>query len=227
MSASMEHDNYLDSLRFMADETGGVAIFNTNDIRTRLDRVEQDFYTYYSLGYNLQTSGADKVHHIKVTVPDHPEYDIRYRRRFVEKSLASRVQDKVLTGLVIPLDETPLGVIFTTGAQAPASADRWTVPFELSFPLRNIALVPQGDDYVGRVSLFIAARDTRGKQSDVVRQEHEVRVAAADYEEAQGERFTIRASLLMESGAFKVSAGLLDQITRQSSYLTSSVLVTE
>ena len=227
ISASMEHDNYLDSLRFMADETGGVAIFNTNDIRTRLDRVEQDFYSYYSLGYNLQATGGDKVHRIKVTIPEHPEYEIRYRRRFVEKSLQSRVQDKVLTGLVIPLDENPLEIMVKTGDQAPASSDRWTVPFELSFPLRNIALVPEGDDYVGRVSLFIAARDDLGKQSDVVRQEHEVRVPAADYEQAQRERFTIRTSLLMESGTFKVSAGLLDHVTRQAGYYTTSVIVTE
>jgi VWFA-related protein len=227
IASSMEHDNYLDSLRYMADETGGVAIFNTNDIRTRLDRIEQDFYSYYSLGYNLQSSGADKVHRVKLTIPDHPEYDIRYRRRFVEKSLASRVQDKVLTGLVIPIDENPLEIMVNTGDQAPASADRWTVPFELSFPLRNIALLPEGGDYVGRVSLFIAARDSGGKQSDLVRQEHEVRVAAADYEEAQRRRFTIRASLLMESGSFKVSAGMLDSVTRQASFVTSSVIVAE
>ena len=227
IAASMEHDNYIDSLRFMADETGGVAIVNANDIRPRLDRVEQDFYSYYSLGYNLQMSGSDKVHQIKVTLPDHPDYEIRYRRRFVEKALDSRVQDRVLTGLVIPLDENPLAITLETGDQAPASADRWTVPFKLSFPLANIALLPEGSDYIGRVTLFVAARDTKGKQSDLVRQEHEVRIAAADYEEAQRSRFAIKASLLMEAGSFKVSVGLLDQMTRQAAYTTSSVVVAE
>jgi VWFA-related protein len=227
VAASMEHDNYIDTLRFMADETGGVAIVNANDIRPRLDRVEQDFYSYYSLGYNLQMSGTDKVHQVKLTLPDHPDYDIRYQRRFVEKALESRVQDKVLTGLVIPLEDNPLEITLETGDQAPASADRWTVPFKLSFPLANIALLPEGGDYVGRVSLFIAARDTEGKQSDLVRQEHEVRVAAADYEQAQRQRFTIKASLLMETGSFKVSFALLDQTTRQAGFITQSVVVTK
>lgn len=227
VAASMEHDNYVDTLRFIAQETGGVAIVNANDIRPRLDRVEQDFYSYYSLGYNLQMSGADKVHQVKLTVPGHPDYNIRYQRRFVEKALESRVQDKVLTGLVIPLDENPIQILLETGDQAPASEDRWTVPFKLSFPLANIALLPEGGDYVGRVSLFIAARDTEGKQSDVVRQEHEVRVAAADYEEAQRRRFSVQASLLMETGSFKVSVGLLDQMTRQAGFTTTSVVVTK
>ena len=227
VAASMEHDNYIDTLRFIAEETGGVAIVNANDIRPRLDRVEQDFYSYYSLGYNLQMSGIDKVHQIKLTLPGHPDYDIRYQRRFVEKALESRIQDKVLTGLVIPLDDNLLGIELSTGDQAPASADRWTVPFKLSFPLANIALLPEGGDYVGRVSLFIAARDTEGKQSDLVRQEHEVRVAAADYEDAQRQRFTIKASLLMEVGSFKVSFALLDQTTRQAGFITGSVVVTK
>lgn len=227
VAASMEHDNYIDTLRFIAEETGGVAIVNANDIRPRLNRIEQDFYSYYSLGYNLQMSGADKVHQVKLTVPGHPDYDIRYQRRFVEKALESRVQDKVLTGLVIPLDENPIQILLETGDQAPASEDRWTVPFKLSFPLANIALLPEGGDYVGRVSLFIAARDTEGKQSDVVRQEHEVRVAAADYEEAQRRRFSVQASLLMETGSFKVSVALLDQMTRQAGYTTTSVVVTK
>jgi VWFA-related protein len=227
VAASMEHDNYVDTLRFIAEETGGVAIVNANDIRPRLDRVEQDFYSYYSLGYNLQMSGADKVHQVKLTLPGHPDYDIRYQRRFVEKALESRVQDKVLTGLVIPLDENPIQILLETGDQAPASEDRWTVPFKLSFPLANIALLPEGGDYIGRVSLFIAARDTEGKQSDVVRQEHEVRVAAADYEEAQRRRFSVQASLLMEAGSFKVSVALLDQMTRQAGFTTTSVVVTK
>ena len=227
VAASMEHDNYVDTLRFMADETGGVAIVNANDIRPRLDRVEQDFYSYYSLGYNLQMSGADKVHQVKLTLPDHPDYDIRYQRRFVEKALESRVQDKVLTGLVIQIEDNPLAIEVETGDQAPASADRWTIPFQLSFPLANIALLPEGGDYVGRVSLFIAARDTEGKQSDLVRQEHEVRVAAADYEQAQRQRFTIKASLLMEAGSFKVSFALLDQTTRQAGFITAPVVVSK
>ena len=226
-AAMLAQSNYLDSLRFMADETGGVAIFNTNDVGVHLDRIEQDFYTYYSIGYTLQASGADKVHRVKLTIPDHPEYRLRYQRRIVEKSLESRVQDRVMTGLVIPLEENNLGIALTTGKPVPASETRWTVPFELSFPIQNVALFLQDGDYVGRVSMFLAARDDDGKQSDLIRQEHEVRIAAADYEEAQKRKFTIKASLLMETGSYKVSAGLLDHITRQTGFTTTSVFTGE
>jgi VWFA-related protein len=227
LAATVGHSNYLDSLRFMADETGGVAIFNTNDVSTRIGRIEQDFYDYYSIGYPLQASGADKVHRIKLEIPGHPEYQIRYRRRMVEKSLESRVQDSVVTGLMVPLGENPLQVTVNTDRAAPASSQRWTVPVRLTFPIRNVALIPYEDEYVGRVAMFLAARDNDGKQSDLIRQEHEVRIAADDLETAQKRDFTIKANLLMEPGTYKVSVGLLDHITRQVGYATSSVVVGE
>ncbi len=225
MAATIGHSNYLDTIMYMADATGGVSIVNTNDIRTRIDRVEQDFYTYYSLGYTLHMSGSDKVHNVRLEIPDHPEYTVRYRKRFVEKSLESRIQDRVVTGLMFTIDENPMQIQCATGNPAPASEDRWTVPFEVSFPIENVALMPEGDDYVGRLVMFVAARDKEGRQSDVVRQLHEIRVPAADYDRARRSRYTITANLLMQAGSHRVAIGMLDQITRQASYQNVSATV--
>lgn len=225
LSANIGIQNYLDPLRFIAENTGGAAIVNTNDFNGGLERVAQDFFTYYSLGYTLQQSGLDKVHRIKVEIPDHPDLRIRYRRRFVEKSLESRIQDKVVTGLMFPLDDNPMEIMVEIGDQGPAGETRWMVPFKLSFPIRRVALLPQGDDYVGNVTMFIAARSNKGDRSDVVRQNHEIRVKASDYESAQRERFTITANLLMEAGAHNVAVGLLDPVTRASSFTTTKVTV--
>jgi hypothetical protein len=219
-AASIGRQNYLDSLRLIADGTGGLAIIDTNDVRTRLDRVEQDLYTYYSIGYPLQHSGADKVHDIKVRLPAHPDYEVRYRRRVVEKSLATRVQDKVVSSLRLAVDENPMDVQLTRGPAVPASADRWAVPLKVSFPVSSVAMVPESDDFVSRLVLFVAARDSEGGQSEVVQQNHEVRVPADSIERAQEHRFKIEVSLLMKEGSHTVSVGLLDQVTRQSSYQT-------
>jgi VWFA-related protein len=219
LTSSVGSNNYQDSLRFMARNTGGLAVINTNDISGGLDRIEDDLFTYYSLGYTIGASGVDKVHRIEVEVPG-TDYRVRHRRRFVEKSLASRVQDKVTTGMMTELDENPIGVQVERGTPAPATVDRWTVPLHISFPIENVALIPEGDEYVGRVLLFVAARDTEGRQSDIQRQEHEVRIPAADYEQAQEQRFGIDVSLLMEPGSYRVAVGLMDQVTRHAAYQT-------
>ncbi len=228
MSASVGLHNYSDSLRYLADETGGIAITNTNDVGTRLDLVAQDLYTYYSIGYPLQASGHDKVHRVKVNLRDDPAfagYELRYRSRFVEKSLATRVQDAVMSSLVYEIDDNPIGVDVVTGTPAPASEKRWLLPTQVSFPIGNIAMLPEGDDFVARVVLFVAARDSNGKSSDLVRQEHEIRIPADRYEDAVSKLYSIDTQLLMEPGRYKISVALLDPLTRQDSYRTVSASV--
>ncbi|MCD4748715.1 MAG: VWA domain-containing protein [Thermoanaerobaculales bacterium] len=210
--------NNNDSLRYMADNTGGQAIVNTNDFSKAFERIAADLFTYYSLGYTLNSSGGDKVHRIKIELPNHPKYEVRYRRRFVEKSLETQVQDRVITNLMVPVEENPLQIITIIGTPAPASEDRWTVPIDISFPLHRVALLPEGDDYVGRAVLFVAVRDSGGGQSDLVRQVHEIRLRVTEYENLKDERWNISAALFMNSGNYTVSVGLMDQVTRQAAF---------
>ena len=228
MMSSIGRNNYTDSLRFLADETGGIAIFNTNDIGPRLEFITQDLYTYYSIGYPLQATGQDKVHRVKVKLRDDPafsDYELRYRSRFVEKSLETRVQDRVVSSLVFEIDENPMDLKIEAGTPAPASEKRWLLPAHLSFPLTSVALLPEGEDFVARIVLFIAARDTDGKRSDLVRQSHEVRIPASRYEELKDRDFGIDTQLLMEAGRYKIAVAVLDPLTRQVSYETISTAV--
>jgi VWFA-related protein len=228
MMSSIGRNNYTDSLRFLADETGGIAIFNTNDIGPRLEFITQDLYTYYSIGYPLQATGQDKVHRVKVKLRDDPafsDYQLRYRSRFVEKSLETRVQDRVVSSLVFEIDENPMELKIEAGTPAPASEKRWLLPAHLSFPLKSVALLPEGEDFVARIVLFIAARDTDGKRSDLVRQSHEVRIPASRYEELKDRDFGIDTQLLMEAGRYKIAVAVLDPLTRQVSYETISTAV--
>ena len=217
-SISLGLSNYSDSIKHMAEGTGGVAIVNTNDIRTQLARVEQDFYTYYSLGYTLHVGGGDRVHRIKVEIPNHPYYEIRYRRRFVEKSVESQVQDTVVTGLMFSLDENPMGIRIEPDAPKPSTGEQVIVPVTISFPLRKVALLPEGEDYVGRVVLFVASRDAKGKRSDLTREDFEVRIPSSAYDAIKESDFSISANLLMERRNYRVSVGLFDELTRRASY---------
>jgi VWFA-related protein len=225
LSASVGRHNLTDSLRYLSDETGGVAIINTNDVGPRLELITQDMYTYYSLGYPLQASGKDRVHRVKVKLPGHPDYTLRYRSRFVEKSRETQVQDTVVSSLAFEVDDNPMQLDIETGTPAPASEKRWLVPASISFPIRKVALLPEGEEYVGRVVIFIAVRGADGKQSDLVRQEHEVRIPAASYDEAQRRRFIIDTQLLMESGRYRLAVALLDPLTNQDSYQTTATSV--
>ncbi|MEN8165545.1 MAG: hypothetical protein ABFS37_15555, partial [Acidobacteriota bacterium] len=218
-------DSFLGSLRFLAKGTGGMAIVKTNNFEEGFKRIERDLYSYYSLGYRLVQAGLDKVHRLKVTLPGHPDMNLRFRDTWVEKAVETRVQERVLAGLIHDLDENPMELEVRTGAATPATGEFWGVPVSLLFPIESVALLPEGEDYVGRVVLFIAARDADGKRSDTVREEHEIRIPADSYEQVRKLRFRVDTSLLMTNGTFRVSIGLMDQVTRQASYQKSRLTV--
>jgi VWFA-related protein len=217
-AASIGMKNFQDSLKYLADATGGIAVVNTNDPSLGLAKIREDLFTYYSIGYTISSSGQDKVHRIKVELPEHKGYELRYRRRFIEKSLETQVQDRVFSSLMVDIDDNPMDLRVAAEGAAPATGSRWTVPLHLSFPIDKVALIPEGGEYVGRLVLFLGARDIKGRNSELQRQEHEIRVPAEDLERARGQRFGIDLQMLLEESQHRVSVGVMDRVTRQSSY---------
>ena len=220
ITAGLYAINQQEPLQYIAEKTGGRAILSANDVTAGLDRFRQDLFTYYSLGYTISGSGTDKVHRLKVQLPGHPDYELSYRRNFVEKSLESQVQDRVFTGLTFDIEENPMAVSVETSVAAPAADDRWILPIEIGFPLESIALVPEGEEFVGRVVVFVAVRDDRGRQSDLQRREHEIRVTQSDLERYRSVPYVIKLPLLMKSGSYRIVVGVMYRLTRQSSYHT-------
>jgi len=71
-----------DSLRQLADETGGFAAVNTNDLRGAFERVVRDNSSYYVIAYYPPTTKRDgKFHKIEVKV-NRPGLRVRSRRGY-------------------------------------------------------------------------------------------------------------------------------------------------
>ena len=218
-ASSIGSKNYSQSLVYMAEATGGIAVVNTNYVVGGLELISNDLYNFYSLGYTVNSSGEDRVHQIDVELRDgNKNYDLRFRRRFVEKSYESQIQDRVFTSLVVDIDDNPMGLELTAAAALPGSGTQWVVPMHLSIDLAKIALLPLGDELVGRVVVYIGARDDEGRNTEVQRQEHEIKLPRDEYLAAGRERFGIDFRLILEEGRHRVSVGVMDPITRQASY---------
>jgi hypothetical protein len=220
VAAGIHLFNYQEPLLFLAEKTGGRAIVDSNDVTSLLEEMRDDLFTYYSLGYTLSASGSDTVHKIEVELPAHPEYKLVYRRTLVEKSLESQVQDRVVSGLLLALDDNPMALEITAGEPKPATGERWILPVEVAVPIESVALLPEAGEYVGRVVLFIANRDMKGKQSDIQRRQFEIRMPPEDYETRRGEHYVAALDLLLDVGEHKIVVGALDPVTRQASFVS-------
>ncbi|MFV2071827.1 MAG: VWA domain-containing protein [Thermoanaerobaculales bacterium] len=210
--------NYEEPLIYIAERTGGLATVGTNDFATGLGLVRQDIFTYYSLGYPITAAGGDRVQSIEVRLPGHPKLKLRYRKTFVEKSRESQVQDAVMAALLFDVDDNSMGINVTVGEPEPAREDRWQLPVRVAFPTRSVALLPQGENLVGEVVVFVSLRDAEGKQADLRRREQAIHLPRAEYERLAGLELSVDFRLLVKEGRYRIAVGLLDRVTRQASY---------
>src|SRR5262249_10330124 len=76
-----------DSLRMIANETGGKFFGNNNDIKQGLDKVLDENSAYYMLGFYPEASRWDgKFHKVKVVVRNRPDLSVSFRKGYLAKS---------------------------------------------------------------------------------------------------------------------------------------------
>jgi VWFA-related protein len=81
------------TLRVLADNTNGMAIFNSNDIRAGFRRIADDLSAYYLLGYASTNTASDgKFRRIEVRVKQ-PNLNVSARRGYTAASAESRAAD--------------------------------------------------------------------------------------------------------------------------------------
>jgi VWFA-related protein len=76
-----------DSLRAIAQDTGGKFFGNNNDIVRGLDQMLDENSAYYMLGFYPEAGKWDgKFHKIKVVIREHPELTVSFRKGYLAKS---------------------------------------------------------------------------------------------------------------------------------------------
>ncbi len=224
-ASAVDMNDLQNSLSYMADSTGGLAVLNTNDVAKGLELIRDDLFSYYSLGYTISSGPDDSVYRIQVDLPGYPEYDLRYRRWAVEKSPDTRVRELVANSLLRGVESNPMELRLDAGIPTPAPDQRWEIPIGVSIPLAHLALALEADEYVGRLQLLIGARDAHDHESVLERREHVVRVAAAQYDPAGTQRYRIAIPVLVREERLTLAVGVMDLTTRQSSCAVLEVAV--
>ncbi len=208
--------NYQDPLILLASQTGGVSVVNTNAFADGLERIREAIQTYYALGFSLEPAGRDVLHQVRVGLRDHPDYRLRYRPSFVERTRATQVADRTMAALAFDFDENGLGIGVEPGAARPAAEDTWVVPVTIRVPLESVALVPRDGTLTGSLRIFMVARGDDGTTSKLAEIGQEIRIP----ETARGtvKNFDVSTEFQIGSGAYRISVGVLDEVGAGSGF---------
>src|SRR3989442_6380311 len=156
-----------DSLRVLADETGGFAAVNRNDFSTAFDRIVLDNSSYYVLAYYPPTTDKrdGRFHKIDVRV-SRPGLSVRSRKGYAapKKAPAARTTNaasntpaEIRDALESPLPMSGITMhVFATPFKGPAPNASVLLGIELRG--RDLQLVPNG-----KVDISYIAVDTNGK----------------------------------------------------------------
>ena len=220
----VERTNLQSMIQLMAEETGGKAILNRNDISAPLDDMRGDYSSYYSVGYRSLRSGGERPRKVEVKTKK-KGLVARSRRSYVEKSLETRITEGVTSALYFARDENPLSVGIDVGEPAPADSQNYLVPIQIRVPFSRITLLPQGDVARGRVIFYFVVVDAAGKQSELATQVVPVEVATKDLGGLARKDFVYDVRLLMIPGGQRLSLAVRDEPTNMVSYVQKGIFV--
>lgn len=173
-----------DSIRMMAEETGGKAIYNTNNVAPALERVAQDFKNYYSLGYTPAHVGDGRYHKVDVRLK-RKDLVVRHREGYRDKSTESRMSDGVLSSLYFDVESNPLGIALDRGQETRREDGYYVVPVNIRIPIGRLVTIPSDEAQEARVRVFLAAMDEDGGTSEVQQAQVPIRIPQADAKQAQ------------------------------------------
>lgn len=157
--------NIEDTLRFVARETGGEALINAAGIDA-LATVAQDTRSYYWLGFTPDRRRDDERHEIRVEVT-RPGLEVRTRENFLDMSRDTERTMAVESALLFGDPAAEGSLVVEVGEPTDSRRRTMEVPILVAIPTDLVTAIPEGDEWIVRLELRVAALDESNRQSEV------------------------------------------------------------
>ena len=223
------------SLEKVAHDTGGKAIYNTNDLKGALGEVDRDGSHYYTLAYEpADRTSADKPQAIEVRVTP-GKYHLSYRRSYIkptaenvngDRNFASRMQHNVPASTEIifhlapnRLAQEPAGAaIAGSNPRAPRPLTRYSIEYQVDGSA--FALIPSPDGTLqGTATLLSIVYDREGKPLNSTSGTLQIHVPSAQYAAFLKQGIRYRELLDIPQQAVSLRAGVFDPVSGRTGSL--------
>ncbi len=216
--------NTTESMRLIADMTGGTSTTQTNNFASAFQRIKSDLESYYSLGYRAGTERVDRQRYLQAKTTN-KQYIARSRQTFVEKSTFAEMSDRVIANLLYRTRTNDMKILMKMGTPRPADDGLFNIPVEIHIPMESLTLLAQGEtENIGGFDIYVAVANKDNDLSDVSRKSHQLRVTRDEMKTIAGKYYTYTLELLMERGLNRVSVGLVDQVSNSSGFAREQII---
>ncbi len=153
------------SLKFLAKETGGEPILNSNR-GLALAMSRDDTRSFYWLGFSPSWQHNDKTHDVKLEVR-RSDLRIRSRTGFLDLSRKAEVTMKVESALLFGSPPGALTMPLKLGEIARSRGRETEIPITLGLPVDLMTVVPSGKKFTAQLELRFAASDAAGNTAEI------------------------------------------------------------
>ncbi len=153
------------TLRYLAKETGGQALINSQRMGA-LERVSDDVESYYWLGFTPQRERDDASHEVEIQLRN-PDFIARSRGSFLDSSRQREVSMAVESTLLFGNAAAAGSVDVEVGTPVDAVKRRMEIPIKVSIPLDQVTILPIGDRFATELELRVAVQDEDGQQAPI------------------------------------------------------------
>jgi VWFA-related protein len=192
----------------LANDTGGLALMNTNDLGAGLSRVYEDTSVYYSLGVTLSNLPSAAYQNVRVHV-SRPGVVVRARSGYAAMSEADRARDRVQATLRTNLRYSAIPVTMRTGKPL-RKGGRYAVPLTVTIPASSLTFLPDGPGRSASADVYIAALDDDGRMSDISREDAAFKLPGG---KDGGVPLVYSATLQARKGNHRIVVNVRDKVT--------------
>ena len=204
--------NKRSTLELTAFETGGKRVVANGTLPRQLNRLGNDFRSFYSLGFEAPRGNVRDRHKVKVRVEGQKGWVVRHRAGYSEQNPDQEAASRTMAALLYGVAEDPLGVVARSGPAQVQEDGRTTLPLTIEIPFERLALLPDGDDRAATLSLFVTVQDKVGAARPVQRLAVRLRLPQQKIDEAPGRFARYVLPVVVGPDDRRVALGVRDDI---------------
>jgi VWFA-related protein len=215
-----------DSLRVLADETGGFASLNSNDFASAFDRIQRDNSSYYVLGYyptNDRRDGKFRTIEVKVS---RPGLSVRARKGYMAPrgkapAAAAAEASEGTPPVLRDLLNSPLPIpglrMAATAAVFKGKGSTGTVTLVVQANGRDLSFTEKAGKYDWSLDLAVVAFDeSAGKAKGGLNHLLNAPLLPATYQQVVSNGFRIATRMDLPPGRYQLRLAMVDGISQRT-----------
>ena len=224
MSMQRELQISQDSLRTLAEETGGFAAVNSNDFSNSFGRIIQDNSSYYVLGYYSSNTKRDGQFRSLTVRTKNPSYQVRARKGYVApkgkppagtpapSAIAASIAMRDALDSPVPVTGLSLTAFAAPMAGAPSAKGKASVLCVVEIEGGDLQFKQDGGIFANDIEVAIVAMDETGKVKDGAKDTAELKLKPETHAVVAKNGVRLTRRLELAPGRYQLRIGARESV---------------